>query len=168
MPLPRAYIKFSICHSLFHIDMKKLCPLAGGEGGGYPMITIMSRSVLPSRCPQHLITALITAAASPGHPGHGHPNILGHAPIFPSQAPLPGSSSRPPAARMQNICQHTPPPAAAAAAAAADGSQTQRRGQLQFAVTRKNGPCKIDTNTLSHNMDRKYTTNQTVKYWHYF
>ena len=145
--------------------MKKFGLLAGGEGGGYPMITIMSRSVLPSRCPQHLITVLITAAAWPGQLGYdNNPNILGHAPIFPSQAPLPGSSSRPPAARMQNICQHTPPPAAAAA----DGSQTQRWGQLQFAVTRKNGPCKIDTNTLSHNMDRKYTTNQTVKYWHYF
>ena len=98
MPLPRAYIKFSICHSLFHIDMKKLCLLAGGEGGGYPMITIMSRSVLPSRCPQHLITVLITAAAWPGQLGYdNNPNILGHAPIFPSQAPLPGSSSRPPA-----------------------------------------------------------------------
>ena len=46
---------------------------------------------------------------------------------------------------MQNICQHTPPPPAAAAAAAADASQTQRRGLLQFAVTRKNGPCKIET-----------------------
>ena len=136
------------------------------EGGGYPMITITSRSVLPSRCPQHLITALITAAASPGHPGRGHPNILGHAPIFPSQAPAPRLSPSQQVC-MQNICQHTPPPAAAAAAAA-DGSQTQRWGQLQFAVTRKNGPCKIETNTLSHNMDRKYTTNQTVKYWHYF
>ena len=60
---------------------------------------------------------------------------------------------------MQNICQHTPPPAAAAA----DASQTQRRGHLQFAVTRKNGPCKIETNTLSHNIDGKYTTNQTGK-----
>ena len=44
----------------------------------------------PQRCPQHLITVLIAAAAWPGQVSwdNSH-NILGQYPIFPSQAPAP-------------------------------------------------------------------------------
>ena len=167
MPLPRAYIKFSICHSLFHIDMKKLCLLAGGEGGGYPMITIMSRSVLPSRCPQHLITALITAAASPGHPGlvipifwdtlpYSHPRLRSQAPAAaPQQLACKISANTRRHQLLLLLLQM------GARHSARDSYSLQSHVKMARAKLR---PIHFRTTWI----ENTHTTNQTVKYWHYF